>query len=264
VSAGGSTLTWLGQAGFLLETEGLRLLIDPFLSEYDARLYPPPPAKPLAERIDWLLVTHEHLDHLDVDFVPILAEHSPAAGVVLPTPIVDQADRLHAGLRTIGVQPGDSLELSPSVQLQVLPAWHGVEMADAYSRGPDVDGLCYFVGYVIRAPGISIYHSGDTVVTDELRDALAGQAIDVALLPINGRDYYRERSGLIGNMDAREAVRLAQELGVRVLVPMHWDLFAGNTVRPGSAVDEVAGDSGLHVLVPARFSALPLPDFGPR
>ena len=65
-------------------------------------------------------------------------------------------------------------------------------------------------------------------------------------------------------MDAREAVRLAQELGVRVLVPMHWDLFAGNTVRPGSAVDEVAGDSGLHVLVPARFSALPLPAFVPR
>jgi hypothetical protein len=45
---------------------------------------------------------------------------------------------------------------------------------------------------------------------------------------------------------------------------MHWDLFTGNTVRPGSAVDEVAGDSGLHVLVPARFSALPLPAFGPR
>jgi L-ascorbate metabolism protein UlaG (beta-lactamase superfamily) len=63
-------------------------------------------------------------------------------------------------------------------------------------------------------------------------------------------------------MDAREAVRLAQELGVRVLVPMHWDLFNGNTVRPGIAVDEAAGDSGLHVLVPSRFAELPLPVFG--
>ena len=70
--------------------------------------------------------------------------------------------------------------------------------------------------------------------------------------------------GLIGNMDAREAVRLSQEIGVRVLVPMHWDLFRGNTVRPGNAVDEAAGDSGLHVLVPSRFAELPLPVFEPR
>jgi L-ascorbate 6-phosphate lactonase len=259
-----SSLTWLGQAGFLIEIEGLRFLIDPFLSEHEARLFPPPPAEPLAERIDWLLVTHEHLDHLDVDFVPILARRSPEATVVLPTPIVDQATRLHPALRVKGVQPADVVDLSPTVQLHVVPAWHGVEMADAYSQGRGEDGLVRFVGYVIRAPGISIYHSGDTLVTDELREALAGHAIDVALLPVNGRDYYREGIGLIGNMDDREAVRLAQELGVRVLVPMHWDLFNGNTVRPGNAVDEAAGDSGLHVLVPSRFAELPLPVFGPR
>jgi L-ascorbate metabolism protein UlaG (beta-lactamase superfamily) len=137
-------------------------------------------------------------------------------------------------------------------------------MADAYSQGRGEDGLVRFVGYLIRAPGIGIYHAGDTLVTDGLREALAGHAIDVALLPVNGRDYYREGAGLIGNMDAREAVRLAQELGVRVLVPMHWDLFNGNTVRPGIAVDEAAGDSGLHVLVPSRFAELPLPVFGPQ
>jgi L-ascorbate 6-phosphate lactonase len=183
---------------------------------------------------------------------------------VLPTPIVERASRLHPRLRTVGVQPGESHDLAPTVQLEVVPAWHGVEIADAYSPGRGEDGLARFVGYVIRSPQLTIYHAGDTLVTDELRDALAGRGIDVALLPINGRDYYRERTGLIGNMDAREAVRLAQELGVRVLVPMHWDLFAGNTVRPGSAVDEVPGDAGLHVLVPARFTPLPLPPFEPR
>jgi L-ascorbate 6-phosphate lactonase len=258
------SLTWLGQAGFLVETEGLRILIDPFLSAHEARLFPPPPAEPLTEGIDWLLVTHEHLDHLDVDLLPILARRSPDITVVLPTPIVEQATRLHPGLRTVGVQPGDVVDLAPTVALHVLPAWHGVEMADAYSQGRGEDGRVRFVGYLVQAPGIGLYHAGDTLVTDELRAALAGHAIDVALLPVNGRDYYREGLGLIGNMDAREAVHLAQEIGVRLLVPMHWDLFNGNTVRPGDAVDAAAGDSGLHVLVPSRFARLPLPVFGPR
>jgi L-ascorbate 6-phosphate lactonase len=259
-----SSLTWLGQAGFLVETEGLRILIDPFLSGHEARLFAPPPVEPYVEGIDWLLVTHEHLDHLDVDLLPVVAAHSPDLTVVLPTPIVEQAACLHPGLRVIGVQPGDVRPLSPTVALLVLPAWHGVEMADAYSQGRGEDGNVRFVGFLIQAPGIGLYHSGDTLVTDELRAALAGHAIDVALLPVNGRDYYREGMGLIGNMDAREAVHLAEEIGVRVLVPMHWDLFNRNTVRPGDVVDAAAGDSGLHVLVPSRFAELPLPVFGPR
>src|SRR5262249_52681193 len=228
------SLTWLGQAGFLVELDGLRILLDPFLSEHEARLFPPPGVEPYTDEVDWLLVTHEHLDHLDVEFLPVLAERSPGVTVVLPMPIVDQAARVAPAVRTIGVQPGDVVELSPEVALDVLPAWHGVEMADAYSDGRGEDGLTRFVGYIVQAPGLSIYHSGDTVVTDELREALSRRAVDVALLPINGRDYYREGLGLIGNMDDREAVRLALESGVQLLVPMHWDLFRGNTVRPGN------------------------------
>lgn len=258
------SLTWLGQAGFLLELEGLRILIDPFLSEHEARLFPPPDIEPYAGAVDFLLITHEHLDHLDVDLLPILARQSPEVTVVIPTPIVAHVERLAPDVRVVGVQPGDTVELAGGVSLYVLPAWHGVEVADAYSDGRGEDGVARFVGYIVAAPNLSVYHSGDTIVTDQLRAALSRHAVDVALLPINGRDYYREEMGLIGNMDEREAVRLALESGVRLLVPMHWDLFRGNTVRPGDAVDEAAGDSGMHVLVPSRFVPLPLPVFEPR
>lgn len=258
------SLTWLGQAGFLVEILGLRILVDPFLSDHEERLFSPPAVEPYVDGIDWLLVTHEHLDHLDVDFLPVLVEGSPGVTVVLPAPIVEQAARVAPAAKTVGVQPGDAVELSAEVSLDVLPAYHGVEMADAYSDGRGEDGLARFVGYIIRAPGLSIYHSGDTLVTDELRAALSPHAVDVALLPINGRDYYREGLGLIGNMNDREAVQLALENGVRLLVPMHWDLYRGNTVRPGDAVDQAVGDSGLHVLVPSRFATLPLPTFEPR
>jgi L-ascorbate 6-phosphate lactonase len=258
-------LTWLGQAGFRLRLEGLDLLIDPFLSEHEARLFPPPGPAPFATAVDFMLVTHEHLDHLDTGFLPTLAKHSPGATVVIPTPLVDRVDALGHGLATVGVQPGDSVQLSAEVRLDVLPAWHGFDVADGYTegRGADGRGPARFVGYVVRTPELAVYHSGDTIVTDELRATLAAASVDVALLPINGRDYYREAAGLVGNMDAREAVRLAEEAGVRLLIPMHWDLFAGNTVRPGTAVDEAAESSRIHVLTAARLAPISLPAFPP-
>jgi L-ascorbate metabolism protein UlaG (beta-lactamase superfamily) len=256
-----SRITWLGQAGFRLDLDAVQVLIDPFLSDYEARLYPPPDAEAAATGVDWLLVTHEHLDHLDEGFVAKLATLSPRARVVLPRPLVETVARLAPGLEVIGVQPGEHIRLDDDIELDVLPAWHAVEIDDGYSTG-DRDGLgARFVGYIVRTPQSSVYHAGDTIVTTELREALADAGVDVGLLPINGRDHFREAQGLVGNMDAREAVRLAQEAGIRVLVPMHWDLFRGNTVNPGTAVDEAAAESGLHVLTLARFQPFPLPVF---
>ena len=80
--------------------------------------------------------------------------------------------------------------------------------------------------------------------------------IEVALLPINGRDDERHRLGIVGNMDAGEAVDLALAIGASVLVPYHWDGFEGNTVPPGSVVDAAAGR--LNVVVPARDRELAL------
>ena len=64
---------------------------------------------------------------------------------------------------------------------------------------------------------------------------------NVACLPINGRDFYRESEhNIVGNMDSREAARLAHDLGVDVLVPMHWELFETNRGYPGDLVAHVA------------------------
>jgi L-ascorbate metabolism protein UlaG (beta-lactamase superfamily) len=257
-------LTWLGQAGFRLDISGLHVLIDPFLSEHEARLYPPPDAVPISSGVDWLLVTHEHLDHFDEEFVVTLAARSPHATLVLPRPLADAAAQLSSGLHVIGVQPGDSIEMAPGVRLQVLPAWHAIEVGDGYSTGSGDSGLARFVGYIIRTPELSIYHSGDTLVTAELREELARDQVDIALLPVNGRDYYREAQGLVGNMDAREAVQLAQEIGVSLLIPTHWDLWRGNTINPGIVADEAVPGAKVHVLTLARSVPMPLPTFGSR
>jgi L-ascorbate 6-phosphate lactonase len=151
------------------------------------------------------------------------------------------------------VEPHDRLDLD-GVELDVVPAIHGVTPEDAYGDGSAIGGRPRFVGYVLGSEP-RIYHAGDTIVTD-VTSALRPLGVDVALLPINGRDAEREARGIVGNMDAAEAVELALSIGAQRLVPLDWDGFAGNTVPPGSVVD--AAESRLHVLVPARFEAIDL------
>src|SRR5439155_941090 len=77
--------------------------------------------------------------------------------------------------------------------------------------------------------------------------------VDVALLPINGRDHFREGAGIVGNMDHREAAQLATDAGVDVLVPMHYETFATNRGYPAHLVDVVDREGlPLTVVVPTR------------
>lgn len=245
-------ITWLGQAGFAIHTERLRVLIDPFVSEHELRLAPPPPSGTLTRDVDWLLITHEHLDHLDPDFIPILLESSPRARIVAPAPLRELLEPIADASQLQLVQPGQELPLGSDAELEVIPACHAVKVSDGYAA-QSAGGEARFVGYLLRFDTVTIYHAGDTLVTKELIEALSGRAIDVALLPINGRDFFREEAGLVGNMGAREAVQLAARTGVHTLVPMHWDLMAGNTERPGAVLDEViASGIDLHVLTLAR------------
>ena len=230
-----ATLTWLGQSGFLVESGGERILIDPFFSEHEGRMYPPPSIDEFGLNIDRVLVTHEHLDHLDADSLPRIAERSPGVEIVVPAPIARDG--------WTGVRPGDRFD-----GVTVVPAIHAVHPADGYGNH---DGR--FLGYVLERDGISLYHAGDTIVTTELVAALEPLRIDVALLPVNGCSYFREQQDLAGNMDVRDAVALAAHVGAHTLVPMHWDLMKGNLERAGATADEAhATGAPVHVVTLAR------------
>ncbi len=247
-------LSWLGQAGFVLRSGSTTALLDPFLSTGHDRDYLSGLLPDHATGIDLVLCTHEHVDHFDAESAPAIAKASPQAVFVVPTPIVDMVTEIGiAADRVVGMQPGEPIELA-GLSIRAVRAMHGVTMEDAYGFGQELsNGQVRFLGYVIDADGARLYHAGDTIHYDGMERMLAELAIDVAMLPINGRDPAREARGIVGNLSEREAAWLAAAIGAEVVLPMHYDLFARNRGYPEWLVESVSRDHpGTHVMVPTR------------
>jgi len=115
------------------------------------------------------------------------------------------------------------------VTVHPVPALHGVHVADAYTHGLPGDGdQVRYLGYVLETPAGRLYHAGDTLRWPGQAELLADLGVEVALLPINGRDARREALDIVGNLDAGEALALARDAAVATVVPMHYDLMEGN------------------------------------
>jgi L-ascorbate metabolism protein UlaG (beta-lactamase superfamily) len=215
----------------------------------------PPPFDGLkAKNVDAVLCTHEHLDHFDQETVSDIARVSPNARIVVPRPISGLVERLDIDAsRIVGAQPGETFSLG-EIAVHPVPAMHGVSPSDAYSFGQELsDGMYRYLGYAIEAGNVCVYHAGDTIPYQDMERWLRDLHVDLALLPINGRDKEREARDIVGNMDHVEAVQLGAAIGADVLVPMHWDMFAANPGYPDKLVQLAVSDHPeLTVLVLAR------------
>jgi L-ascorbate metabolism protein UlaG (beta-lactamase superfamily) len=206
---------WLGQSSFVFESEGFRLVVDPFLSdiverkEGKKRLMAPPLS--IAELApDALLITHDHIDHFDPIALPEIHRAFPRAPVVGPESVLRLA-RAHqfAPERLELACVGSKHQLGP-FGIESLPAWHSDPAA---------------LGFLITENGRTTYLSGDTLLTPQLLDALADQVgqIDVVFIVINGKG---------GNMSVDDAVKLLARLRPRLAIPTHYGMFAENTEDP--------------------------------
>jgi L-ascorbate metabolism protein UlaG (beta-lactamase superfamily) len=247
-------LWWLGQSGFGLRGSAATLLVDPFLADYPGRLVPPPFRPDQAGGLDAITITHDHLDHLDEESLPGLAEASPEARFVVPEPLVERVAELGIpSERVAGVQPDQPLELN-GLTIHPIPASHGDDLKQGYGFGLErSDGLYRYLGYVFDLGGVRVYHAGDTIPYEGMEERLRDLRVDVALLPINGRDTERETQGIVGNLDEGEAANLAAAIGADLLVPMHYDMFAWNPGSPERLVELARKDHPeLQVLVPSH------------
>lgn len=256
---GSVTMQFLGQAGFILAGENVRIAIDPFVSDsLPGRQFPSPVSIADLASVDLVLVTHEHPDHLDLKGLRDCLEIAPELLVVVPEPVIGFA---RAGgisqANLVGMQPGQQLSRN-GAEIWAVPALHGVGVSDAYTFGREISGgLVRYLGYVVEIDGLRIYHSGDTLDHDGLAETLRDLRVEVALLPVNGRDEQREAQDIVGNLSAAQAADLAVRSGVRTAVPMHYDMFANNPGSPDEFARELAGSS-INVLIPERGTTVTL------
>ncbi|WP_243337628.1 MBL fold metallo-hydrolase [Anaeromyxobacter soli] len=207
-------LTWLGHASFLVQLDGVSLLVDPALRPaiFGGIVRNVPPGVPLEDLppIDAQLVTHNHYDHLD-----------------LPT------------LRSVGAPVVAGLGLARWLEARGLPAtelgwWRSTRVgavrvtfvpAHHWSRrGPLDTNATLWGGFVVEGSTATVYHSGDSAYFAGFREI--GErfpGIDAALLPIGAYDpgWFMLRQ----HMDPEQALQAFEDLGARAFVAMHWGTF---------------------------------------
>lgn len=237
---GNFRLWWLGQSGFLLQWNGIHVLLDPYLSDSLTKKYSQTdkPHVRMTELVidpvrlsfaDVATSTHNHTDHLDAETLcPILARN-PSLRLVIP-----EANRAFVAERLkidstipIGVDDGSSVQVC-GMRFSGVASAH-----EALDR--DERGRAKYLGYVVQFGDWSIYHSGDTVRYEGMANKLREFRIDVALLPINGRAAERR---IPGNLFGNEAAQLAKDMGAKLVIPCHFEMFEFNTASPQNFIEE--------------------------
>jgi len=254
LSTGQVAATWLGQATFLLQFAGCTILTDPvFCSRAGpfGLLGPKrvrPPALRLGElpRVDVVLLSHNHYDHLDLNALRWLAQHR--------RPLIIVPLGLKAWLEAQGVANAVELDWWQShfagtgVEIICTPAQHWS------SRWPWDRCLTLWGGFMIRTAGGSVWFAGDTGWGPhfaEVRNRLGGP--DLALLPIGAYEprWFMEPV----HMNPDEAVRAHLAAGARLSLAMHHGTFRLTDEGLDAPLHALAAAREKHGLAPTAFAA---------
>ncbi len=220
VNPGELAIYWLCQAGFAFKSGSNELVyIDPYFSDVVERLigFKRMMACPLlAEEAhaDLIVCTHEHLDHMDTDALPVLAKN-PRTEFAGPIECIKEFTKLGIPeTRCHLLEEGKSLKLG-GVELHAVYADHGELAPDA-------------LGIVLNFDGIKIYHTGDTAYRPEAFAPAIEMRPQVLIPCINGA---------FGNMDAKEAAQLTGLVNPQVVIPSHFWMFVEQNGQPGVFLD---------------------------
>lgn len=221
----GTRVTWLGHATVLVVTgKGTTILIDPFIAHNPKH----PQGFVLPSKIDYILLTHGHMDHM-ADTVPVATRHGSTVVAVY---------ELSSYIEGKGVANTIGMNLGGTVQLDDV----AVTMVDAkHSSGvQDEDGTHYVgvaAGYVLSiADGPVLYHAGDTAVFSDMQLIRELYQPSVAMLPIGGHF----------TMGPREAALAVRFVAPKTVLPLHFGTFPPLTGTP----EELAAlvDAGVEVV----------------
>jgi L-ascorbate metabolism protein UlaG (beta-lactamase superfamily) len=193
-------LTWYGHAAFALESEGITVLVDPYISGN-----PVAKVDPESLSADAIILTHAHNDHVG-DTVAIARR--TGATVIATFELANWIGQQGVE-NTVGGNHGGTIAFNGGTT-KFVPAWHTSSYGT--SDGPVAPGIP--AGHVVRFGGRTTYFAGDTCLFLDM-ELIAEEDLDVAILPIGDRF----------TMGPKDAARAASILRAGTVIPCHFNTF---------------------------------------
>ncbi len=234
-------ITYVGHATLLIEIGGKKILtdpnFDPALGKFLARVSEPGIAIDELPKLDMILLTHAHADHLSFRSLAAM-ERAP----LYAPPAVARWIRRHGVSNAIDLAPGESLT-SGNLTVHVQAATHSGNryVVDRWRRQANM--------YLIATKSESVFFAGDTAFMDDttamVDRELRGRRLDVALLPIGYAPGWKVGFRK-GHLTSGDALALFERLHARYLIPYHWGTFNHVTASAYDAIDELREQVRTH------------------
>ncbi|MET3710640.1 L-ascorbate metabolism protein UlaG (beta-lactamase superfamily) [Sphingomonas trueperi] len=219
------TVTWIGHASVLIQTQGLNILTDPVWSEVAGPLGIGPkrvaaPGVRLADlpRIDLIVVSHNHYDHLDLATLKTIWQRDRP---VIVTGLGNDSVIGQAGVPARGLDWGQRLTLRPGVDVVVTRNHHWS------SRWFADRNRALWSSFVVTLPGGNLFFAGDTGWGDGKwpAEAAALGPVRFAAIPIGAFRFKPGQMAADAHIGPRDAIRVWDGLGRPWALPIHWGTF---------------------------------------
>ena len=232
LKASGPAVTWIGHAAFLVQLAGANVLIDPQFSERASpvqfagprRIVPLPVDVPELPRIDVVLISHNHYDHLDADSVKRLAAAATGSPLFL-VPLGLKAWFEAKGIERVEEYDWWEAREVGALRFTLVPVQH-------WSKRTLTDAnRSLWGGWVIEGGGLKLVHTGDLGYSKDMADV--GERLgpfDLALIPIGA--YAPRWFMKIHHVDVPEALKVRSDLRAARAIGMHWGTFEHLTDEP--------------------------------
>ena len=245
--SGENSITWLGHATFLIRLNGVTILTDPFLTEFASPLWEFGPRRYVQPgisldnlpAIDMIVVSHNHLDHLDAETIEFFREKEKIH-VFVPLGLKPFfKDRGYTNIKELDWHESASYG---GIELMALPAVH------FSGRGLNDKNETLWCSWSISSSSGKLFFSGDTAYSPTIFKTIGKEdgPYDLALVSIGA--YKTRESGPASHLTPEEAVQVRIDTKSTTAVAMHWgtiELSDEPLWEPPVRFKKAAQDSGI-------------------